>query len=188
MLRGGQEDLEVAGNHAEDHPTGVAVYNLEVAGAHTYFVRADGSKTEPVWVHNSCSWNESVGRWRDNETGRFATNPRGSRGSPGIQEHLAEVRDMFAEAFPDFEHVGGGVDARTGAPLKEAYYPGRSGGVKGSARADLTFRNPDTGAVFHVQTVDTFADGVTISMREDANATRLANLSGNWVFVIAKPK
>src|SRR4051812_7100664 len=32
---------------------GVAVYNFKVADSHTYFVRAEGSLAEPVWVHNA---------------------------------------------------------------------------------------------------------------------------------------
>jgi hypothetical protein len=37
----------------EGHPQGIAVYNFRVQDAHTYFVRADGSQAEPVWVHNA---------------------------------------------------------------------------------------------------------------------------------------
>ena len=36
---------------------------MEVEGAHTYFVRAQGSAAEPVWVHNTClgPWNRVGG-------------------------------------------------------------------------------------------------------------------------------
>ncbi len=35
----------------EPHPEGIAVYNFEVAGDHTYFVgKAEGGN----WVHNDC--------------------------------------------------------------------------------------------------------------------------------------
>ena len=37
----------------EDHPEGLVVYNFRVAESHTYFVRAEGSDAEPVWVHNN---------------------------------------------------------------------------------------------------------------------------------------
>jgi hypothetical protein len=37
----------------ERHPQGIAVYNFRVQDAHTYFVRAEGSTAEPVWVHNA---------------------------------------------------------------------------------------------------------------------------------------
>lgn len=32
----------------------VAVYNLEVAGAHTYFVEDGLGCQTPLWVHNDC--------------------------------------------------------------------------------------------------------------------------------------
>jgi hypothetical protein len=41
----------------ERHPQGIfsSVYNFRVQDAHTYFVRAEGSHAEPVWVHNVCT-------------------------------------------------------------------------------------------------------------------------------------
>jgi hypothetical protein len=48
---GGQ--LTVESNVREEHPEGVAVYNFEVAGDHTYLV-ADGQGEEAwAWVHNA---------------------------------------------------------------------------------------------------------------------------------------
>ncbi|MBX3445011.1 MAG: hypothetical protein KF774_21605 [Planctomyces sp.] len=38
----------------EPCPQGVAVFNFEVEGYHTYFVLARGSRGPPVWVHNTC--------------------------------------------------------------------------------------------------------------------------------------
>ena len=59
-LSAGDQLLGVAGeastvisNLGEAHPEGVTVYNLEVEDDHTYFVRAEGSDGEPVWVHNA---------------------------------------------------------------------------------------------------------------------------------------
>ena len=37
----------------EEHPKGIAVYNFEVEGFHSYFVSAQGSRAPPVWVHNA---------------------------------------------------------------------------------------------------------------------------------------
>jgi hypothetical protein len=37
----------------EHHPEGLLVYNFRVRECHTYFVRAEGSDAEPVWVHNA---------------------------------------------------------------------------------------------------------------------------------------
>ena len=43
----------VTANTGEHHPQGLTVYNLEVEHAHTYFVRAEASDAQPVWVHNA---------------------------------------------------------------------------------------------------------------------------------------
>ncbi len=59
-LAAGDELLEPTGGVStvlttryEKHPQGITVYNVRVAASHTYFVRADGSTAEPVWVHNA---------------------------------------------------------------------------------------------------------------------------------------
>ena len=39
----------------EEHPEGIEVFNFQVEGTHTYFVRGEGSDAEPVWVHNNCA-------------------------------------------------------------------------------------------------------------------------------------
>jgi hypothetical protein len=53
LLEPGLDGSTVVSSVREEHPEGVTVYNLEVEGAHTYFVRAEGSEVEPVWVHNA---------------------------------------------------------------------------------------------------------------------------------------
>ncbi len=35
------------------YPQGINVFNFRVNESHTYFVRAEGSQAEPVWVHNA---------------------------------------------------------------------------------------------------------------------------------------
>lgn len=47
-------DATVIATTRQAHAAGVTVYNIEVAGDHTYFVAdADTSFTNPVWVHNT---------------------------------------------------------------------------------------------------------------------------------------
>ena len=60
QLRIGDKIIQHDGNfailttsHREEHPEGIAVYNFEVEGFHTYFVSAQGSRAPPVWVHNA---------------------------------------------------------------------------------------------------------------------------------------
>ncbi len=43
----------VTSNVRQPRPGGVTVYNMAIEGTHTYFVRAEGSEAEPVWVHNA---------------------------------------------------------------------------------------------------------------------------------------
>ena len=50
LMEPGYEGSLVLSSVREERPEGVTVYNLEVEGAHTYFVRAEGSDAEPVWV------------------------------------------------------------------------------------------------------------------------------------------
>ena len=53
LLGAAGEASTVISNLGEAHPEGVTVYNLEVEDDHTYFVRAEGSDGEAVWVHNA---------------------------------------------------------------------------------------------------------------------------------------
>ena len=54
-LAGAGGTLTVVSNEHEPHPAGVAVYNLEVEGKHTYFVMAENAaEAEAVWAHNRC--------------------------------------------------------------------------------------------------------------------------------------
>lgn len=49
------------------------VYNIEVEGLHNYHVATEAGTW--VLVHNSCTWDDNVSRWRDVDTGRFTTRP-----------------------------------------------------------------------------------------------------------------
>jgi hypothetical protein len=39
----------------EEHSEGIAVYNFEVEGDHTYFVEDGRGKKTAIWVHNACA-------------------------------------------------------------------------------------------------------------------------------------
>jgi hypothetical protein len=43
------------GTTSDPTPGGTTVYNLTVAGGHTYFVAGDGAEIEPIWVHHAVS-------------------------------------------------------------------------------------------------------------------------------------
>jgi hypothetical protein len=63
QIRGlGEPSLTVVRNLTEDHPEGVTVYNMEVDGAHSYFVLAADAPpdTEAAWVHNAGYIDEAI--------------------------------------------------------------------------------------------------------------------------------
>jgi hypothetical protein len=43
----------LVGTTSDPTPGGTTVYNLTVAGGHTYFVAGEGPEIEPIWVHNA---------------------------------------------------------------------------------------------------------------------------------------
>jgi hypothetical protein len=54
VLQSDGQNAEVISTIREDHPSGIATYNFEVEGVHSYFVAAHGSTGPPVLVHNDC--------------------------------------------------------------------------------------------------------------------------------------
>jgi hypothetical protein len=50
----GSNDSRVLSSTREDRPEGVAVYNFEVEGDHTYFVEDGIGLATAIWVHNKC--------------------------------------------------------------------------------------------------------------------------------------
>ncbi|WP_052311592.1 MULTISPECIES: LamG-like jellyroll fold domain-containing protein [unclassified Actinoplanes] len=165
--------------------------DLTVNDIHTYYVLAG---IEPVLVHNCGGSGATNGRKHSSScqcaTGGkevFPPNPYGSRGSPAVKEQLDNVRDDFLAANPGWSHKNGGRDAVTGDDMPEYYVPGPSGGVRGSSKTDLTFQHDETGALFHINTVDTLADGKTPTMREVDNMWRFHQQSGgHQVWMIPK--
>jgi RHS repeat-associated protein len=136
------------------------VYNLEVEQEHQFYVGEGG-----VLVHNSY----------------------GRRGSPATRADVDVQRDKIQAQHPDWVHKNGGTDQVTGVPLPEMYVPGKGGGRLGSTYPDLTFEKPD-GTYHHHNTVDTYADGITMTNRESNNLTRLQQLrSADTTTWSAKP-
>ncbi|HEX8524121.1 MAG TPA: polymorphic toxin-type HINT domain-containing protein, partial [Tepidisphaeraceae bacterium] len=138
------------------------VYNFTVEADHVYYV---GDLT--ALTHN---------------------NGCGRRGSPSTRADVDAKRDAILQQHPDWTHTHGGTDAVTGAPKPEMYIPGPDGVRKGSTYPDLSFKKPD-GTLHHHNTVDTYADGLTPTRREAANADKLQQLRRNDTYSqSAKPK
>ncbi|MCM4085216.1 hypothetical protein, partial [Paractinoplanes hotanensis] len=81
------------------------------------------------------------------------------------------------EANPDWKHAAGGSlpERAINLPNGSVRYP------------DLTFEHPETGAVFHVQTVDTYASGAA-DPRELENALDIAHHGGGPVVMYPKSR
>jgi RHS repeat-associated protein len=95
-----------------------------------------------------------------------------SAGKQATIDHINRERDRILRENPGWEHTHGGNDAVSGERKKEFYVPGPNGGQQGSTRPDLTFSKPD-GTNHHHNTVDTEADGTTMTDREKTNLNRL---------------
>jgi hypothetical protein len=68
----------------------------------------------------------------------------------------------------------------------EEYLPGPGGARKGSSYPDITATK--NGNTLRVNTVDTRADGVTMTTREATNAARIRAQTAEHLLTIPKPK
>ncbi|MCX6840204.1 MAG: hypothetical protein NTX35_20685, partial [Verrucomicrobia bacterium] len=102
----------------------------------------------------------------------------GRRGNAATRAHVDLERDRLMQENPDWRHRFGGTDSVTGEPLPELYVPAAGGGRSGSTYPDLSFQKPD-GSFHHHNTVDTYADGQTLTTREADNLRRLQLLRPN---------
>ena len=83
----------------------------------------------------------------------------------------AATRAQNAEIAADLEARGYRITY--GAGGNEEYIPGAGPGTQGSTFVDITAVNDTTGKTVRVQTVDTLADGVTPTPREQAAIVRI---------------
>ncbi len=94
----------------------------------------------------------------------------------------AHVDDVAAE----FESRGWTI-TRGGQRGPEEYLPGPGGARKGSSYPDITATK--NGRTLRANTIDTYADGVTATTREAANAVRIREQTpGDHLLLIPKPK
>ncbi|QDU14181.1 hypothetical protein CA11_19850 [Gimesia maris] len=101
-------------------------------------------------------------QWMNRRT--TSTSNRGIHGSPETKAHIQGIVD-------DLEGRGWTVTNYWDSPAGELYFPGPGGGRLGSSFVDITATK--NGRVLHINTVDTLADGVTLSTREATNAARI---------------
>jgi hypothetical protein len=91
---------------------------------------------------------------------------RGGRlGSPPVRAQNAEIAAELKDQ--------GYTITRGGGEAQEEYIAGEGPGTKGSTYVDTTAVNETTGKTVRVQTVDTLADGITPTPREQAAIARI---------------
>jgi len=104
----------------------------------------------------------------------------GRLGNAATREHIAQV----AKAWIDdgWKLVSGGGRA-------EEFIAPIGGGRAGGAYGDIVLKNPATGQTKIINTVDTYADGITATSREVAAGNKIQNLRPDAEFMmIPKPK
>ena len=105
----------------------------------------------------------------------------GRLGSQTTRQHIDDVSTEMEKRGWTITHGGG-----PSRGLKEEYLPGPNGARKGSSYPDITATK--NGKTLRVNTVDTYADGVTPTAREASNAARIRSQTGEHLLLIPKPK
>jgi RHS repeat-associated protein len=94
------------------------------------------------------------------------------------------TRDHIYDVATEMEKRGWTITGG-GGRLREEYIPPIGGGRKGSSYPDITATKG--GKTLRVNTVDTYADGITPTVREATNAARIRTQTGEHVLLIPKP-
>lgn len=102
---------------------------------------------------------------------------RGRLGNEATRAHIADVASEMEKR--GWKITGGG------GRRPEEYLPGPGGSRRGSSYPDITATK--NGKTLRVNTVDTRADGVTLTTREATNAARIRTQTGEHVLTIPKP-
>lgn len=104
----------------------------------------------------------------------------GRLGSKETREHVIQVANEWRAK---------GWNVISGGGEKETLIKGPGGGAKGGAYGDIVLENPATGQRKIINTVDTYADGITPTTREAAAGVKIQRLQPDAEFsMIPKPK
>lgn len=114
-------------------------------------------------------------------------------GSPETQlfntETMRGVRDLADAMGVEVWHRGGGRPDNESDYEKEHWLRGAGGGTAGSSYLDIAFESKQTERKLLINTVDTRADNVTLTGREEGAAVRILRNSetGDILVTLAKP-
>ncbi len=102
---------------------------------------------------------------------------KGRLGNEATRTHVNQVSTEMEKRGWAITHGGGRGP--------EEYLPGPGGARRGSSYPDITATK--NGKTLRVNTVDTRADGITLTTREARNAARIRSQTGEHVLTIPKP-
>jgi hypothetical protein len=99
------EPSRLVSTRHEPHPEGIEVFNFQVEGAHTYYVKSHGINAPPVLVHNACGPKLNIPKPKIKGT-QFAKT-----GLPTQVHHFATNKGKWGEKFKHlFDKVGVSLD------------------------------------------------------------------------------
>ncbi len=129
-------------------------------------------------VNNPLKYKDPTG----NDPVSTAIKYGGRLGSPETRAHVIQVAQEWIGK--GWELIAGGGGGRG-----EEYLSAVKGTTRGSAYPDITLRNPQTGEMLRINTVDTYADGITATAREAANGVKIQGLKPDEaLLLVPKPK
>ena len=150
---------------------------------------AGASPTQAAWGEAAITIGASGGVSMLSQSGRsfvqaagvaddvFAAQGAGRLGNQATRQHVDQVATEMERRGWTIKHGGGRGP--------EEYLPGPGGARKGSSYPDITATK--NGRTLRVNTVDTYADGVTPTAREATNAARIRAQTGEHLLLIPKP-
>lgn len=164
---------------------GAAAQELAVGGAVTVALGGTGALISKALIKAKKLEDVSSPLVNAVDTGpaQTVTSAGGRLGNQTTRQHIDDVATEMESRGWTITHGGG-----PSRGLKEEYLPGPNGSRKGSSYPDITATK--NGKTLRVNTVDTYADGVTPTAREATNAARIRSQigAGEHILLIPKPK
>ncbi len=103
------------------------MYNMEIEGTHTYFVRAEGSEAEPVWVHNSCrveaeAYEQRIREMYSGDQATAARQYRKTNGYDGSADAVTEIGDSRVAVDAKYVHDWSQSLRNPSSPIGNAHF------------------------------------------------------------------
>jgi hypothetical protein len=99
----------VTASEREEHPAGIAVYNLQVEGDHTYFVEDGSGGADAVWVHNDCFRSGVIDKWSKKLGKRLSSTFEAHHIVPQSDPAASNLRSILQQLDIDINSSSNGV-------------------------------------------------------------------------------